>query len=191
MVIATTVTIRPSGLYYRSSTSYWTNYERAYDGDQGTYAKDVSRAAHFDVPVSGIPQGATITSGYIRVLYYRGGDTSDYVRAGFSYTNASTSSGERTTLSDAYCTTLTDYHTRQWTQTPLFTFTKAQQDAWKNAAHPLIFVGGGNTSRVYEIEVVITYEEPSQIYPGGNQASAVHVGSTKAQAVYLGNTKIL
>lgn len=46
-------------------------------------------------------------------------------------------------------------------------------------------------SWIYELEVVITYEESSKIYPGGNQASAVHVGSSKAQAVYIGNKKIL
>lgn len=49
----------------------------------------------------------------------------------------------------------------------------------------------GTYVRVYELGMILYYEETSKIYVGSARTSAVYVGGTKASAVYIGNTKIL
>lgn len=187
--MAKTVTIRPTALFYRKSTSYWSSYANAYDGNESTRASSCNSGARFKIDLSSIPSNAVIKSGKIRILYYRTGSTSAIPFGGFNYYAGKTSDSSENQLSNKSAS-LTGYHSKEWTETAVFNFTEAEQTAWRNAGTPCIWVNGSD-GYVYEIEAVITYEEPSKIYPGGNQASAVYVGSTKAQAVYLGNTKII
>ena len=188
--MATTVTLRPTALFKRQSSSYWTNYARAYDGDEDTYSDNCGyQSTDFKVDLSSIPANAIIKSGYIRVLYYRSGGTSDIPRCGFTYYAGTTTGSAHTSLSFEFCGGTT-YRSKEWTSTPVFSFTEAQQTAWRNAGTTCISCMG-STGRVYEIQFVLTYEEPSKIFVGGSQVSGVYVGTTKATAVYIGNTKIL
>ena len=183
------ITLRPTALQKRVDSSYWTNYNYAYDNNETTYANNVNSIVHFRVNLSSLPSNAVIKSGYLRIFYYRIGSTDSIPYGGFSYTNSSTNTPTQLSNNKA---TLTSYHTKEWTETAVFNFTEAEQSTWKSSTYPCIWMHG-QSGRVYEIQYVLTYEVPvtSKIYVGGSQALEVYVGSTKATAVYIGSTRIL
>ena len=187
--MATTVTIQPTGVYYKYESGKWSYAQRLWDGNESTAPTNQNGAILLKLDFSFLPTGAWITQVTARYVFKRGGSSMNPISL-------------RCTNSDSYSTTGTT--TTKEIPLPNGTYNVAETHAgtvkltpleslqFLSKAYQLISIPNMSSGTGYEVYLDVTYEEEESKLCGGNsQAKKVYVGTTQASAVYIGDKKIL
>ena len=187
--MATTVTIQPTGVYYKYETGKWEYAQRLWDGNESSAPTKQSGAIILLLDLSFLPTGTWITQVTARYVFKRGGSTMNTISLcctdDASYVSPGPTRIKEITLPKG------TYNVAE-THAGTVTLTPAESQAFLSKAYQLISIPYMSGGTGYEVYVDVTYEESeSNLFVGAAQAKEVYVGTEKARAVYVGDKKIL
>ena len=187
--MGTTVTIQPTGVYYKYESGKWENAQRLWDGNESSAPTKQSGAIILLLDLSFLPTGAWITQVTARYVFKRGGSTMNTI--GLCCTDdASFVSPGPTRIKEITLPNGT-YNVAE-THSGMVMLTPAESQAFLSKTYQLISIPYMQNGTGYEVYVDVKYEEASSdLFVGTRQAKDVYVGTAKASAVYLGDKKIL
>lgn len=187
--MATTVTIQPTGVYYKFESGKWGSATRLWDGNESTAPTNQSGAILLKLDFSFLPTGAWITQVTARYVFKRGGSTMNPINLRCT-DSASYSSGSLTIIKEIELPKGT-YNVAE-THAGTVTLTPEESNTFLSKTYQLVSIPYMVSGTGYEVYLDVTYEETaSNLFVGPDQAKEVYVGATKASAVYIGDKKVL
>lgn len=187
--MATTVTIQPTGVYYRFESGKWGSASRLWDGNESTAPTNQSGAILLYLDFSWLPAGARITQITARYVFKRGSSTMNPINLRCT-NSASYSSGSLTIIKEIELPKGT-YNVAE-THAGTVTLTPEESNTFLSKTYQLVSIPNMSQGTGYEVYLDVTYEESQiDVYIGGSQAKEVYVGTQKASAVYIGDKKIV